>query len=304
MSFLNPVNKPVLRFSSTDAGAPQINYSARVAGDVKAVLKACLVTGYGAKASAGWSAVNETATVIEFVSPSADMSNYRIGITDASVSSIAWYYRYKNTKVVPVKSTPSKNFSYIDNLSTENGWELIVTNIGMYFVEILFHTELQKKVARLTWIGQLKSGLLNDLGVNISFFCVGIGSQIATPSSLMSLFDTTDPDKTYNIGPYKALTFNTSNSIVFSMDSGKYSGLGVDVVSDVFLSNGPSVVAQQSGLLMKSITNQADAFGVAVDTVDGRPVLGVSVVYNNIGDVGANLDHVKKMLIRLDYWEH
>lgn len=66
MSFLNPVSEPVKRFKSTDAGAPQINYNARVSGDVKTVLKACLVTGYGAKASAGWSIVNEVDHVAEF----------------------------------------------------------------------------------------------------------------------------------------------------------------------------------------------------------------------------------------------
>ena len=306
MSFLNPVSEPVKRFSSTDAGAPQINYNARVAGDVKTVLKACLVTGYGAKESAGWSIANEVDHVAEFVSPSVAMSDYRLGIDDSSAASTTWYYQYQDARVNPNKNVPSKNFSNVNKLSTENSWELIVTERGFYFVEILYHTTLAAKVARITWFGQLKSALMNDNGVNISFFCVGIGSQIPTPSSLMIVSDTYDVNKTYNLAAYTALSFNTTNSVVFTKDSAanKYSGLGIDVVSDVFLSNGTAVVAQQSGILFKNISNLADAYGVEVMQLDGRNVLSTSVAYNNMSDAKTNGDHVKKMLIRLDYLEY
>ena len=44
---------PVTVYRSTDAGAPLLTNSN---GSLIAVLKACLVDGYGSKASAGWTA--------------------------------------------------------------------------------------------------------------------------------------------------------------------------------------------------------------------------------------------------------
>lgn len=49
--------KPVTVFSSDDAGAPILT---KDAGSLKTLLKACLVTGYGSKASLGWQMLFES----------------------------------------------------------------------------------------------------------------------------------------------------------------------------------------------------------------------------------------------------
>jgi hypothetical protein len=191
MSFLNPVNEPVLRFKSTDAGAPQINYNARVAGDVKTVLKACLVTGYGDKASAGWSIVNEVNHVAEFVSPAVAMSDYRLGIDDTSASSTTWYYQYQNVRKNPSLNAPIKNFgSYIDKNHASNAWQLLVTQRGLYFVEICKHSGGDVLVARMTYWGMVKSALVSDVGENISWFCVGWCAPQIDPKAFFVDFNT------------------------------------------------------------------------------------------------------------------
>lgn len=176
MSFTNPVNEPVLRFSSTDAGAPQINYNVRTAGDVKAVLKACLVTGYGTTASAGWSITNEVNHVAEFVSPSAAMSDYRLGVDDSSASNIAWSYKYQEVlqtigSVATVNKVPHSD---IDKSHAQNGWELLVTNRGFWFVENFYVTKIDGVIANLTYFGLPKSGLASTTSADIIFLSVGV----------------------------------------------------------------------------------------------------------------------------------
>lgn len=58
MSLRNPVKYPVKYYSWQDNQAPQLS---NVDGVIKTILKACLVTGYGSKAGAGWTALFEDA---------------------------------------------------------------------------------------------------------------------------------------------------------------------------------------------------------------------------------------------------
>lgn len=58
MSLRNPVKYPVKYYSWQDDQAPQLSDAD---GVIKTILKACLVTGYGSKAGAGWTALFEDA---------------------------------------------------------------------------------------------------------------------------------------------------------------------------------------------------------------------------------------------------
>lgn len=61
MSLSQPVRYPVKYYSHLDAGAPQL---ADADGVIKNILKACLVTGYGTKAGAGWTSLFDDANRI------------------------------------------------------------------------------------------------------------------------------------------------------------------------------------------------------------------------------------------------
>ena len=302
MSFLNPVSEPVLRFKSTDAGAPQINYNVRVAGDVKAVLKACLVTGYGAIASAGWTAANEVAHVIEFVSPGAAMSDYRIGVDDTSVGSTAWYYQYQDVRTNPAYNEPTKGFSYVDKTHASNGWQLLVTDRGILLLEFVQHTTVSKLSTRITYIGQVKSALASQNGKNIAYFNVGHNSPIGYASRFFN------QSGGYVHGHIEAQTnviVSSATSVALSQDDYPTGNAEVDLAGEIYLvgSSPKSLVAKLPPILSKIVNNLSDMFGVYDVIIDGRQAVSVCA-----GDPDTTANTVgrysRTFLIYLDYWEY
>lgn len=301
MSFLNPVNEPVSRFKSTDAGAPQINYNSRVAGDVKAVLKACLVTGYGATASAGWTVVNEVGSVCEFVSPSAAMSDYRLGIDDTSASNTTWFYQYQSERVNPVNNTPSKALGQSDRTFAGNGWQLFVTERGIVFIEIVQHSVASKMSTRITHWGQIKSAVPVVNGKNVSFFNIGHSSAMGSPYYFYS-----DGSRAHTMLESHTSAF-ISSATVAALSSSSYTldASVVDLVSPIYLTNaGRSLlIAELPPMLSVIVNNSADLYGVSDTTVGGKPVFKVCA-----GSSETQLQYVlsysRTFLIRTDYWEY
>lgn len=303
MSFLNPVNKPVLRFSSTDASAPQINYNSRVAGDVKAVLKACLVTGYGTTASAGWSVVNEVNHVAEFVSPSAAMSDYRLGIDDTSTSNTTWYYQYQDVRANPSDNSISKSFSSNnDKTSTNNGWQLLVTERGLFFVEILKVSGGDFTRARLTFFGATKLAIAVTNTKNIGFWCTGLGSPAIEPASFFRAMST----KAHFVAPNYAALDGKSINIDLIKNPGsnsKFFGRSVvDTTSNIHLTKDGYLIAEQVGFLLTDVNNESDLYGVYDTNLKNRPVLymylGREVTAAQAKDYGVS------GMVYLDYWEY
>ena len=299
MSFLNPVNEPVLRFSSTDADAPQINYAARTAGDVKAVLKACLVDGYGTTASAGWSVVNEVDNVCEFVSPSAAMGDYRLGIDDSSASSTIWYYQYRNSRTNPIYNNPSKSFYQIDNAHVSNGWQLFVTARGVIFVELTQSAVINKISARITYMSQVKSGLTGD-GANLMFFNIGHSAAISQNNNLYS--------PSY---PHFRLRDFTSTKVLAAIAhaGGKNDYItgvsNIDIVSTLYLASSAEnlMLAELPGIASKVVNSDAEMFGVADYQLDTRSVFSVCAG-TATGSASSMHKYSRTFLILTDYWEY
>ncbi|MGM8939565.1 hypothetical protein ACS8E2_12815 [Psychrobacter glaciei] len=297
MSFLNPVNESVLRFSSTDASAPQINYNVRVSGDVKAVLKSCLVTGYGAKASAGWTAVNEAGNVIEFLSSGAAMSDYRLGIDDTSTSNTTWYYQYQDARVDPVNNACKKVFTYIDKVNASNGWELLVTTRGLLFIEKLYHSDVSKTVARVTYWGQLKSVSATNSGVNIGFWSAGHGSSWQ-PYQFFS-----DPSKlSFSVNGYSTLEVSTANIESLKRSEKLYSDSVTDLMSSVYLYKAGALIAEHPAILVEDSANSSGLYGIRDKIVQSRNVLHLPLSR----EVSPTflLGAVRVFLVYLDYWEY
>lgn len=303
MSFLNPVNEPVKRFSSTDAGAPQINYNARTAGDVKAVLKACLVTGYGAKASAGWTAANETATVIEFVSPSVAMSDYRLGIDDTSAASTTWYYQYQDVRVNPNYNAPVKSISQINKTSGKNGWQLFVTDKGLIFVEIFDATNVttpNNTAARITYLSAIKSSKTSDVGVNIAFFNIGHGGLIYNPSFMLQANYVHINVAGYGVTGqlFSCLPFNNQ-----APDT-SYNNIAITLASYFYVTSSAYniVLGQLAGIVCQIKNAKTDLHQIKDVTLDGRPMLELTAGYGYSGADAINYARVYS--IPLDYWEY
>lgn len=302
MSFLKPVSEPVMRFSSTDASAPKINYNTRTAGDVKAVLKACLVTGYGAKASAGWTAVNETATVIEFVSPSAAMSDYRLGIDDTSAASTTWYYQYQDVPTNPVGGSPAKGYdtSYFNLTHGDNGWTLLVTPRGLMFVELVYSKAVSAIVCRLTYFGMLKLNTAS-IGINACYFNVGAGGATTFLKDWIIGAATATHIKINSI----AATFLHFGSLAQAVPSNQSQVLasGVDISSPLYIATNQRVfVAQQPGLLLSIPSDASIVGGVSELTLDDRPLLGLYIADINFTPSEV-VKRSQRVMLRLDSWE-
>lgn len=302
MSFLNPVSEPVKRFSSTDAGAPQINYNARVAGDVKTVLKACLVVGYGTKASAGWSIVNEVDHVAEFVSPSTAMSDYRLGIDDSSAASTTWYYQYQDTRVNPQKNAISKNMTNINKTSAKNGWQLLVTARGLYFVEVMTHAQLGFEITRLTYWGQIKSALIDTTGKNIAFWSVGLGAPVITPYNFFSSTSTTNAN--YELADNANLKFTGANIDLITTVTPDTPISTVEMQAPLYLRTVANVFAgQHPAIILGAINDKEKVRSPANETLDNRPVFTFFLGYDFSTGAIVKRSSVQSSLY-LDYWEY
>lgn len=297
MSFLNPVSEPVKRFSSTDAGAPQINYNARVAGDVKAVLKACLVTGYGATASAGWSIVNEVGHVAEFVSPSVTMSDYRLGIDDTSTSSTTWYYQYQDVRVNPsLHSALTKNPRSINKTHASNGWQLLVTDKGIAFIDNFYHTVANAVAARLTYWSLSKSAV-TTAGNEILFFCAG--QEGGTTEYSYDLFYKPSSLHSSNASSYLASTVAGNSGVrVEPQDVSN-----VDALSDVYVMQGNDVVAVAVGFMAVKMAKKADFFGVDVITLGGRSYIKIPLSSHFVASTNIYTRTIV-VALSLDDWEY
>jgi hypothetical protein len=297
MSFLNPVNEPVLRFSSTDSSAPQISYGTRTIGDVKAIIKACLVTGYGSKDSAGWSITNEVGGVAEFTSPSAEMSNYSIGIDDSSTSTTTWFYRYNGTRVNPSSNALTKSHSNINLTSVKNGWQLLVTKQGFTFIEILDDTIALGLVTRVTYFGRIKSALKNTSGANIAFWSVGHSSSDPTNFWAAS----SSPNKYFITGDYTSASIVVINSVRTTTYIDNDTTSAVELVSAWYLYNFANFMGEQPGILLTVSNINADRFKVENIVSNGRPVLSVPVSYAT-GDLDRYNKYTRTLLIYTDFW--
>ncbi|MBZ1392846.1 hypothetical protein [Psychrobacter pacificensis] len=295
MSFLNPVSEPVKRFSSTDAGAPQINYNARVAGDVKTVLKACLVVGYGDKASAGWSIANEVDHVAEFVSPSAAMSDYRLGIDDSTATKTDWFYQYKNARKNPKSNAPVKAFVRADKVSANNGWQLLVSERGLLFIEIVQHTTVSSLSCRLTYFSAQKS-TSSTIGDDIVFFNTGHSGAINTYNQLYGYANAyISQDATAKI--------ITTSPHMLGVDY-TYDASSIDLAADIYtaLGNGSALLGKLPALMCQTPAQQP-TFGLRDVLIDGRAFLEFFC-----GDTSASATTVygygRTFLSPLDYWEY
>ena len=302
MSFLNPVNEPVLRFSSTDADAPQINYNARVAGDVKAVLKACLVTGYGAKASAGWSIVNEVNHVAEFVSPSAEMTDYRLGVDDTTSANTTWYYQYQNARVdIGTNGVIKRSHTNIKKTSSQNGWQLLATERGLFFIEILDSSAVDGRVARITYFGQVKSALPSIGAKNIALWSIGMNAPTAYPWQFFDPIDT--GRKHIVVADYSAIAFNATNLFSVGANRTLDAPSVIDLTNEVFLRNSNVIVAQHPAFLLIDKNSAADSYKVFDTTIDGRPALSICLSWDTSSAANVALN-ARYILIYLDYWEY
>lgn len=130
MSLLLPVQYPAKLYSHSDVSAPQI---ANADGAIKTILKACLVTGYGTKAAAGWTALFEDGFRIVLRLPDVGRA---LGSPDLKIENGGGKYRIV-TQSEPTGLDDAAQLADVSLLSRDTNigaeWHLVATDVGFAF---------------------------------------------------------------------------------------------------------------------------------------------------------------------------
>ena len=129
MSLLLPVRYPVKHYSHLDAGAPQMS---DVNGAIKTILKACMVTGYGDKAGAGWTALFDDAFRVVLRRPLRTGNPPDIKIENGISNRHQIISQDNPTSITDAKKLASVNLLARDS-AFGTQWHVMVTDFGFLF---------------------------------------------------------------------------------------------------------------------------------------------------------------------------
>lgn len=280
MSLLLPVRYPAKHYSHLDAGAPQL---ANVNGAIKTILKACLVTGYGDKAGAGWTALFDDAFRIVLRRPLRTGNPPDVKIENG-ISNRHQIISQDN----PTSITDTKKLASVPLLARDSshgvGWHLIACDFGFVFVYQMSENGHRYESIQydLLYVGGTKS-LADQTGSMYASYHVGtaangIHSPWASPfmseeSPLRNLRTNTNVTSKYAL--VMPIAEKTNN---------------VAVVQSVFLQTGEALpfYCPVGGIISDEITS--------VVQVNGRSMLRV---YNSmVQDYSRSIFYIP-----LDYWE-
>lgn len=162
MSLKQPVKYAAKLYSHNDAGAPQL---ADTDGVIKTILKACLVTGYGTKAGAGWTALFDDAFRIVLRRPLRTGNPPDIKIENGVINGIASHRVVSQNNPTGLDDTvelAAVNLLARDTQST-NKWYLVVSDFGLLFAYgMAENNNSTYKALGMLYIGSLV-GLVNDV---------------------------------------------------------------------------------------------------------------------------------------------
>lgn len=130
MSLRNPVKYPVKYYSWQDDQAPQLSDAD---GVIKTILKACLVTGYGSKAGAGWTALFEDAYRIVLRRPLRTGNPPDIKIENGTISGSTKRHRIvaqDNPKGLADTKELSSAFTMMKDPNCGTEWYCFVTDFA------------------------------------------------------------------------------------------------------------------------------------------------------------------------------
>ena len=191
--------------------------------------------------------------------------------------------------------------SYINKTSTSNGWDLLVSDQGLYFIERFYHINAGKVVCRVMWWGRVKSALTDTTGINISYFCSGYGAQVSQPAQLFDTSNNGAVFRFYRLANYDRVDFVAGNISRFTQAQAVYGVSSMDSVSEVYLSSDGVMVGQQAGLLLRDINLSTNALGISDITINARPAL--SIALSTQADAATTVtNYAKTIVIHTDEW--
>lgn len=296
MSLKQPVQYPVKYYSHLDAGAPQI---ANVDGNIKTILKACLITGYGTKESAGWTALFEDDYRIVLRRPLGVGNPPDIKIENGVINGAASHRIVSQDNPTGLDDTTVLAAVNLLARDSEHGaeWHLIASDFGFLFLYQMGEFGRGSVEGRNNGFYLGSASRINESDLDY-FVCfkqdnVNIDGKTSVPgksfwtsgmfgTETQYLYDTDFYDMRRNVS-CKGQTF-LSRSLPEKFYNNDYFAQSV-IVADAFVPP-----------FWCSIPSQYSDMQTRTDYIQGRPVLRYA---NKTGR--AYRDRV--LYIPLDYWE-
>ena len=280
MSLLLPVRYPVRYYSHLDAGAPQL---ADANGAIKTILKACLVTGYGDKAGAGWTALFDDAFRIVLRRPLRTGNPPDIKIENG-ISNRHQIISQDN----PTSITDAKKLASVPLLARDStcgvGWHLIACDFGFVFVYQMSESgyRYESNQYDLLYVGGT-NGLADQSG--------GMYASYHSGTNLSGTHDPWAAAFMADVTPLRNMRTNTNvaNKCALVIPIAEETN-NIAIIQSVFLQTGESMpfYCPIGSLISDKATS--------VVQVNARSMLRV---YNSmIQDYGSSIFYIP-----LDYWE-
>ena len=153
MSLRNPVKYPVKYYSWQDDQAPQLTDAD---GVIKTILKACLVTGYGSKVGAGWTALFEDAYRIVLRRPLRTGNPPDIKIENGTIKGTTKRHRIV-AQNNPTSLDSATELSAVNLLARDNTcgkeWHCIVTDFAFFLCYQMGENDMAGDKNNLLFVG-------------------------------------------------------------------------------------------------------------------------------------------------------
>ena len=284
MSLKQPVRYPVKYYSHLDTGAPQL---ANIDGNIKTIIKACLVTGYGTKEGAGWTALFDDAFRIVLRRPLRTGNPVDIKIENGVIGGSTKHRIIGQDNPTGLDDTvelAAVNLVASDSQAI-NKWHLVVTDFGFLFAYAMAENgNSTNKQLSMLYVGGLVGLTANPSIIVASYHnSTTINGTIAPWSRALASSETPLKDLRSNKNyPYKSFAGVSGDEYQFNGDC---------VAQNIFLSDG--------GHSLPFYTSLADSYSVnesGAVSIGGRPMLRV------VNRMGVGYDS-RPYYVPLDYWE-
>lgn len=294
MSLKQPVRYPVKHYSHLDVGAPQL---ADADGVIKTILKACLITGIGDKAGAGWTALFEDDFRIVLRTPLRTGNPPDIKIENGIINGTARHRIVSQdnpTGLDDATELASVNLLARDN-RFGNQWHLIASDFAFVLCYQMGESSSGDRNF-LMFVGEMQK--LSNTGV--SGFFASSSAKVGVNGTASSYIRTIMSNNAV-AGDYHGFVDLRTNNLEMAEKS--YLTLNISekqIGNDYFVQ---TAIFSNAFILpfFVSITGAFDDKLTKEVVIDGRPMLRYvnSIAIDNVGFTR----DIRALFIPLDYWE-
>lgn len=284
MSLRNPVKYPVKYYSWQDDQAPQLS---NADGVIKTILKACLVTGYGSKAGAGWAALFEDDYRIVLRRPLRTGNPPDIKIENGVINGTASHRIVGQDNPTGLDDTTELSAVNLLGRESQNNaeWHCFVTDFGfLLFYQAGEYNYSDFNSRYLLFVGGAKKTLdsSDDL-----FFVFGQNQVLRTGKTNYYRYGFLNSD-TYLKDMRKNIDFKNKNILTINVPEQYFDGYMAQKILVDAIAELPfycALTEQRDDLLTKNVQ------------IDNRPMLRC------VEKLEASAVDSRVFYIPLDYWE-